>query len=83
MAIDKVLANQTGRDRQELEDGTLRFAIIGLGWWTLEEAMPAVEKSELCETTVVVSGGAHKRRSRAHGGRHDRAKPHLRRVRRR
>jgi xylose dehydrogenase (NAD/NADP) len=34
----------------------LRFAMIGLGWWTREEAIPATEESDWCETTVVVSG---------------------------
>ena len=46
----------TGRDWQTVEEGTVRFAMVGLGWWTNEKAMPAVERSELCETTVVVSG---------------------------
>jgi len=60
MTIEQELAQQTARDWQELEAGTLRFAMIGLGWWTLEEAIPAVEQSDFCETTVVVSGGAEK-----------------------
>jgi xylose dehydrogenase (NAD/NADP) len=34
----------------------VRFAMIGLGWWTREEAIPATEHSDRCETTVVVSG---------------------------
>jgi len=34
-------------------DGTVRFAMVGTGWWTREEAIPAVRKSEYCETTVV------------------------------
>ncbi|WP_137283821.1 D-xylose 1-dehydrogenase Gfo6 [Halorussus salinisoli] len=34
----------------------VRFAMIGLGWWTREEAIPATEDSDWCETTVVVSG---------------------------
>ncbi len=46
----------TARDWQTVEEGTVRFAMIGFGWWTKEKAMPAVERSELCETTVLVSG---------------------------
>jgi predicted dehydrogenase len=46
----------TQRDWQTVADGTVRFAMVGLGWWTNEKAIPAVERSELCETTVVVSG---------------------------
>ncbi len=60
MAIDEYLSEFGARDWQELEEGTLRIAMIGLGWWTLEEAMPAVEESQFCETTVVVSGDEEK-----------------------
>ncbi|MFC5973661.1 D-xylose 1-dehydrogenase Gfo6 [Halomarina salina] len=48
------------RDWQRSEDGTVRFALVGLGWWTREEAMPAIESSTFCETTVVVSGSHEK-----------------------
>ena len=60
MAIEEYLSEFTERDWQELDSGTLRMAMVGLGWWTLDEAMPAIEKSEFCETTVVVSGDADK-----------------------
>ncbi|MGB9965654.1 D-xylose 1-dehydrogenase Gfo6 [Halobacterium hubeiense] len=43
------------RDWEQLDSGTLRVAMVSLGWWTREQAMPAVEASEFCETTVVVS----------------------------
>lgn len=46
----------TARDWQTVEEGTIRFAMIGLGWWTTEKAMPAVERTDRCETTVLVSG---------------------------
>lgn len=46
----------TGRDWQTVaEGGPIRFAVIGLGWWTRDEAIPAIQESELCETTVAVS----------------------------
>ncbi|PSP85655.1 glucose-fructose oxidoreductase [Halobacteriales archaeon QS_1_68_17] len=48
------------RDWQETEAGTVRFAMIGLGWWTVEEAIPAVAESDLCETTALVSSSADK-----------------------
>ena len=48
------------RDWQRSDDGTVRFALVGLGWWTREEAMPAIEESTFCETTVVVSGSHEK-----------------------
>jgi xylose dehydrogenase (NAD/NADP) len=46
----------TRRDWQAVEGGgRVRIAMIGLGWWTIEEAIPAVEETDHCETTVVVS----------------------------
>ena len=52
----------TDRDWQESVegDGPIRFAMIGLGWWTRDKAMPAVENSSFCETSVVVSGSKEK-----------------------
>jgi xylose dehydrogenase (NAD/NADP) len=51
----------THRDWQETTDtGPLRIAMIGLGWWTRAEAIPAVADSDLCETTVVVSSSTEK-----------------------
>jgi len=48
------------RDWDTGATGTVRVAMVGLGWWTTDEAMPAVAASERCETTVVVSGSASK-----------------------
>lgn len=48
------------QESDEEEEGPVRFAMVGLGWWTRDEAMPAVESSTFCETTVVVSGSAEK-----------------------
>ncbi|MEM4781930.1 MAG: D-xylose 1-dehydrogenase Gfo6, partial [Halalkalicoccus sp.] len=31
-------------------------AMVGMGWWTTEKAIPAIEESDFCETTVTVSG---------------------------
>ena len=42
------------------EDGPVRFAMVGIGWWTREQAIPAVEEAELCETTVAVSSSREK-----------------------
>ncbi|MGQ3330192.1 D-xylose 1-dehydrogenase Gfo6 [Halorubrum sp. FL23] len=51
----------TRRDWQSGEtNGTVRFAMVGMGWWTREQAIPAVEASDFCETTTVVSGSAQK-----------------------
>ena len=59
MSIDAFLEGFTERDWQEIDaDGSerVRFAMVGMGWWTTEEAIPAVEGSDFCETTVAVSG---------------------------
>ncbi len=53
--LSSVFEGFTDRDWQRIEEGTVRIAMVGLGWWTKEKAMPAVERSELCETTVLVS----------------------------
>ncbi|WP_248517561.1 D-xylose 1-dehydrogenase Gfo6 [Salinarchaeum laminariae] len=51
------------RDWQRTEpdpDDPLRFAMIGLGWWTTEEMIPAVAAEPGIETTVLVSSTAEK-----------------------
>jgi len=55
----------TERDWQTTEDGTVRFALIGLGWWTVDVSIPAIEQSDLCETTVLVSSTKEKAQSHA------------------
>jgi xylose dehydrogenase (NAD/NADP) len=51
----------TDRDWQTHADpGTMRLAMVGLGWWTREEAIPAVAASDCCETTVLASGSAER-----------------------
>ena len=43
----------TRRDwRTTTDEGPLRVAMVGIGWWTLEKAMPAVEASELCTRPI-------------------------------
>jgi predicted dehydrogenase len=54
--LSEFFENFTDRDWQSVEEGTVRIAMVGLGWWTKEKAMPAVARSDLCETTVLVSG---------------------------
>ena len=48
------------RDWETVEEGTVRFATIGLGWWTRDRAIPAIEDSDRCETTALVSSSAEK-----------------------
>ncbi|WP_248905586.1 D-xylose 1-dehydrogenase Gfo6 [Halocatena marina] len=60
--IEAYISSFTHRDWQESNesDGPIRFALVGLGWWTRDKAMPAIENSTFCETTVVVSSSAEK-----------------------
>lgn len=61
MALDSYLADFGTRDWESETDGDpIRFAMIGLGWWTREQAIPAVESTDRAVTTVLVSGDADK-----------------------
>lgn len=60
MTIETVLDDFERRDWQTTTDGVVRFAVIGLGWWTRDQAIPAISESDLCETTVAVSGSKEK-----------------------
>ena len=48
------------RDWQTTTSGTVRYALLGLGWWTLDVALPAIENSDLGEVTVLVSSSTEK-----------------------
>ncbi|WP_254764524.1 D-xylose 1-dehydrogenase Gfo6 [Natrinema marinum] len=48
------------RTWQTTESGTVRYALIGLGWWTIDVALPAIESSELGEVTTLVSSSTEK-----------------------
>ncbi|WP_224450316.1 D-xylose 1-dehydrogenase Gfo6 [Haloprofundus salilacus] len=50
----------TDRDWQQSTGGTVRYALIGLGWWTTDVALPAIAESEFCEATVLVSSSEEK-----------------------
>jgi xylose dehydrogenase (NAD/NADP) len=60
--MKETLSSFTARDWQQIEDtdNPVRLAIIGLGWWTIDKAIPATEAADLCETTVLVSGSKTK-----------------------
>ncbi|WP_121740879.1 D-xylose 1-dehydrogenase Gfo6 [Natronorubrum halophilum] len=48
------------RDWETTADGTVRFALVGLGWWTVDVVVPAIEQSSHCETSVLVSSSQEK-----------------------
>jgi xylose dehydrogenase (NAD/NADP) len=54
----------SARDWEQPTDAEpIRFAMVGLGWWTREQAIPAVEDADYCETTVLVSSTTEKAES--------------------
>ena len=65
MELDTVTTEFDSRDWQDVTetDDPVRFAMVGVGWWTREQAMPAVAAADLCETTVLVSSDREKARS--------------------
>ncbi|RKD95314.1 D-xylose 1-dehydrogenase Gfo6 [Halopiger aswanensis] len=48
------------RDWETAGDGTVRFALLGLGWWTVDVVIPAIEQTDYCETAVLVSSSTEK-----------------------
>ena len=63
VTLERYLDRFAERDWQSTEDGTVRFALVGLGWWVREEVLPALEDADLCEATVLVSSSAEKAES--------------------
>ena len=62
MDITDYFDESVHRDWQRRTEGTVRVAMVGLGWWTRDHAIPAVEDTDLCETTVLVSSSSEKAR---------------------
>ncbi|WP_435125547.1 D-xylose 1-dehydrogenase Gfo6 [Halobaculum sp. D14] len=60
MSLSEYVDEFERRDWQTTTDGTVRFALIGLGWWTVEEAIPAIAESDHCETTTLVTSSTAK-----------------------
>ena len=50
----------TAKDWPKPDAGTVRFAMVGLGWWTLDQAIPATDELDRLETTTVVSSSTEK-----------------------
>ena len=60
MSLTDWLEGYEDRDWQTATEGTVRYALIGLGWWATDVAMPAIADSEFGETTVLVSSSSEK-----------------------
>jgi xylose dehydrogenase (NAD/NADP) len=59
MAMDDWLADATARDWAGAGE-TVRFAVVGLGNFTLNSAVPAIEAADACELGAAVSGDPEK-----------------------
>lgn len=55
MAVDDRLTDVT-RDWDTGVDGTVRVAVVGLGGYAVNRALPALARADYCEPTVAVSG---------------------------
>lgn len=60
MGIASMCDGFADRDWRTATDGIIRLALVGLGWWTVDVAIPAIDQAELCETTVLVSSTREK-----------------------
>jgi predicted dehydrogenase len=63
MDIEAVIDEGCARDWQTVDPEStepLRFAVVGLGWFTRGRALPALEASDVCEPSVLVSSSAEK-----------------------
>ncbi|WP_226482586.1 D-xylose 1-dehydrogenase Gfo6 [Natrinema amylolyticum] len=56
MALEDAFANFTRRDwERESVAGTVRLAVIGIGGFARQRALPAIDEGTYCETTVLVT----------------------------
>ena len=65
MDVTELFADVRSRDWQTVHEGTVRFALVGLGWWTRDFVLPALSDADLCTATVLVSGTEEKARDLA------------------
>lgn len=57
MALEDAFSNFMRRDWQrEPVDGTIRLAVIGIGAFARQRALPAIAEGSHCETTMLVTG---------------------------
>ncbi|MCU4799041.1 Gfo/Idh/MocA family oxidoreductase [Halobacteria archaeon HArc-gm2] len=61
MALEDYFQPFSRRDwERKSVDGTVRMAVVGLGGFALNRALPAIAAGEYCETTTLVSGSVQK-----------------------
>ncbi|WP_327053983.1 D-xylose 1-dehydrogenase Gfo6 [Halomicrococcus gelatinilyticus] len=63
MDLDSLFDESCARDWETVDPEStppVRFAVVGLGWFTRGRALPALEASDRCEPTVMVSSTSEK-----------------------
>jgi len=63
MDLDAIIGSHCRRDWETVEPDSVdpvRFAAVGIGWFTQDHALPALEASDRCEPTVLVSSSTEK-----------------------
>jgi len=63
MDVDVIIGESCARDWETVDADAVepvRFAVVGLGWFTRGRALPALVASDRCEPAVLVSGSAEK-----------------------
>ena len=58
MDLDGYFEGFTRRDWQIIEEGCVRLAVVGLGGFARERALPAIRDADFCEVTALVSGSS-------------------------
>jgi xylose dehydrogenase (NAD/NADP) len=56
MHVDPFGDDMTARDWETGDVDPLRFAVVGVGWFATDFALPAIEESDHCEATALVTG---------------------------
>ncbi|WP_254767157.1 D-xylose 1-dehydrogenase Gfo6 [Salinilacihabitans rarus] len=66
MEIEDAFARYTRRDWEwESVDGTVRLAVVGVGGFARQRALPGIADGTYCETTVLVSSSTERARATA------------------
>ncbi|QSW97762.1 D-xylose 1-dehydrogenase Gfo6 [Haloterrigena alkaliphila] len=64
MALEEALANFTRRDWEtEPPGGTVRLAVVGVGGFARNRALPGIADGDYCETTALVTGSPDRTRT--------------------
>lgn len=64
MALEDGFANFTRRDWEtESPDGTVRLAVVGVGGFARNRALPGIADGDYCETTALVTGSPDRTRT--------------------